>query len=307
VKRTVITPGGGSASAAAEAALGKSLSAVAKRLGKLRGKKAKRALARARAVHDLRVETRRASAALALYAEFLPPGKARRVEKQLKMLRRAAGEARDLDVLTDAGNNMMGRLAPALLAAAHRRRRKAQRSLVRAARLCRDGDFSGRAEKLLRGLRRRARRNPGPDLAAWSRANLRRFVTAFFAASPRNLGNLGANDASALRTLHHFRVAAKQLRYALEMLSGALQPQAANRPLKGMAEVQRRLGFITDIAAERARFESWKEPALKAELRARLTALDAALVRECRAFADWWTPARRAELRRDFAVLTGAR
>ena len=52
-------------------------------------------------VHRLRVSTRRAVAALKLYRDWLPSGHFRWVKGRLKMIRRAAGEARDLDVLAD--------------------------------------------------------------------------------------------------------------------------------------------------------------------------------------------------------------
>src|SRR5436305_778371 len=50
-------------------------------------------------VHDLRVWSRRAAAALRLFAELLPHHPRDWVKKRLKRLRRAAGEARDCDVL----------------------------------------------------------------------------------------------------------------------------------------------------------------------------------------------------------------
>jgi CHAD domain-containing protein len=50
-------------------------------------------------VHELRVWTRRAAAALNLYAHFLPLRRLRRAKRQLKRLRRAAKDARDYDVL----------------------------------------------------------------------------------------------------------------------------------------------------------------------------------------------------------------
>src|SRR5262249_58635227 len=50
-------------------------------------------------VHQLRVWTRRASAALKLYAGLLPRRRTARMKKQLKRLRRAANDARDCDVL----------------------------------------------------------------------------------------------------------------------------------------------------------------------------------------------------------------
>src|SRR3954452_6464358 len=50
-------------------------------------------------VHRLRVATRRAAAALKLYRDWLPQKSARWFKKRLRQIRRAAGEARDLDVL----------------------------------------------------------------------------------------------------------------------------------------------------------------------------------------------------------------
>src|SRR3954454_15518570 len=50
-------------------------------------------------VHRLRVATRRAAAALKLYRDWLPQKSARWTKKRLRQIRRAASEARDLDVL----------------------------------------------------------------------------------------------------------------------------------------------------------------------------------------------------------------
>src|SRR2546421_3740321 len=50
-------------------------------------------------VHRLRVATRRAVAALKLYRKLLPKKPARWMKKRLRKIRRAAGDARDLDVL----------------------------------------------------------------------------------------------------------------------------------------------------------------------------------------------------------------
>ena len=52
-------------------------------------------------VHRLRVSTRRAVAALKLYRDWLPRKQRRWVKKRLKKIRRAAGDARDLDVLAE--------------------------------------------------------------------------------------------------------------------------------------------------------------------------------------------------------------
>src|SRR5688572_28787502 len=50
-------------------------------------------------VHQLRVWTRRATAALVLYQELLPRRRFAWMKKQLRRVRQAANEARDCDVL----------------------------------------------------------------------------------------------------------------------------------------------------------------------------------------------------------------
>src|SRR3954466_9022178 len=51
-------------------------------------------------VHRLRVATRRACAALKLYKQLLPEKPARWLKRRLRKIRKAAGDARDLDVLS---------------------------------------------------------------------------------------------------------------------------------------------------------------------------------------------------------------
>src|SRR4051812_15089072 len=65
-------------------------------------------------VHQLRVWARRADAALALYADLLPPRRVKWLVKWLKRLRRAAGRVRDSDVfalrVSEPGGGAPGRL-----------------------------------------------------------------------------------------------------------------------------------------------------------------------------------------------------
>jgi CHAD domain-containing protein len=69
-------------------------------------------------VHQLRVGTRRARAALDIFACCLPARVYRRARKQLRNIRRVAGAARDWDVflanLTDWGQQQKGRFRPGI-------------------------------------------------------------------------------------------------------------------------------------------------------------------------------------------------
>src|SRR5439155_26358979 len=53
-------------------------------------------------VHQLRVGTRRAAAALRIFAECLSEKRTRKLRKRIKQIRRAAGAARDWDVFQNA-------------------------------------------------------------------------------------------------------------------------------------------------------------------------------------------------------------
>jgi CHAD domain-containing protein len=55
---------------------------------------------RAEAVHRLRISARRAAAAITAFRSFVPRRQRRWFKKSLRRIRCAAGEARDLDVLT---------------------------------------------------------------------------------------------------------------------------------------------------------------------------------------------------------------
>jgi CHAD domain-containing protein len=78
-------------------------------------------------VHQLRVFTRRSAAAMEIFADWLPRRRGRWMHKQLKRVRKAAGEARDLVVLrmrwADPAQELPSVQAALLLVQVKRRRR----------------------------------------------------------------------------------------------------------------------------------------------------------------------------------------
>jgi hypothetical protein len=115
-------------------------------------------------VHHLRVWTRRAGAALTLYADLLPQRRVAWMTTQLKRLRRAANEARDLDVLAqrlatwhaDPG-------AERWLEKVRSQPAEAQKPIVAIhERLQREGRLGRRVRKLLQRVRPRAREDARP-------------------------------------------------------------------------------------------------------------------------------------------------
>ncbi|MCI0461572.1 MAG: CHAD domain-containing protein, partial [Gemmataceae bacterium] len=257
-------------------------------------------------VHELRVWTRRAAEALDVFADLLPHRRAAWLSKQLKRLRRAANEARDLDVLAqrlEAKDRGPG--AARLLEQLRERRAEAQRPLVALNRRLRHhGRLARRAARLVERVRPRRRRD-GP-FGAWAREHLRPVVDAFFAAAPADLPP-GRPAGTDLAALHRFRVAGKNLRYAMELLAGALPVSCRERLYPAVEALQERLGEVNDRATARLRL---RERLAQAEdeqeaghVRDLLTENEARLGEALQAFRDCFTPARREELRAGFDVI----
>lgn len=198
-------------------------------------------------VHDLRVWTRRAGAALRLYEELLPRRRAAWMRKPRKRTRGSANDARDLDVL-------IGRLEKKdgeehWLEDARSDRKEVQDAVVAVhRRLHRDHRFSTRIDKLLRRLRSRTDEGRGATTSRfgdWARERIQPFVGAFFAAVP--------DDPKDGRALHRFRIRGKELRYALELLEGGGPPRVRSELYPAIEELQDRLGTLNDLVTSRNR------------------------------------------------------
>jgi CHAD domain-containing protein len=180
------------------------------------------------AVHDVRVAVRRMVQAVRFSAGTEGAGAAKKLARRLRRVRRRAGPVRDRDVIH------------ALLAGEGLR-------------------LADPAMAFLRGERRMA----GASLSAWMRRRLQQDVCAKWAGA---LGKISAGEAkedweglvraffaaghAAAATgeaaaLHELRIAAKRVRYTLEMLSPKARRLAALRALQDV------LGWIQDtVVAE---------------------------------------------------------
>src|SRR5688572_1973573 len=162
-------------------------------------------------VHRLRVSTRRAMAALNLYRDFLPRKRARWIKKQLKKVRRAAGEARDLDVLADRFRTDYGERASNVVELIGRKREAVQPAIKKIAeRFRRKEKFLRRTADLLEAIDCGEQRNcskTGDSFGIWAARQLAEISQEFFAAAP--------NENADLSELHEFRIRGKALRYSL--------------------------------------------------------------------------------------------
>ena len=245
-------------------------------------------------VHQLRVATRRTLAAFHAFRKLLPARRRAWFEKRLVRLRRAAGEARDLDVLS-------ARLAqPATPAARARHRLVSMLSKQRAQsrtpiqelheKLVEE-DWPGRVERLLENI---GRRRHQPPFSTFARRHFKPMIAEFFEAADHKLRNASE--------LHALRIQGKKLRYALEIFATVLPVKAGFKCRESLERMQRTLGDFTDHSAAADRFDRWAQSADAGSNRDLLATLcrdetsraDAAR----KHFSRWWNQDRRRSLRR---------
>jgi CHAD domain-containing protein len=204
-------------------------------------------------VHQLRVWSRRATAALRLYEDWMPHRRFKWMTKQLKRLRRAANEARDCDVLLARLPNHPSRHGRKhWLAAVRNERAEAQKEIVAVhERLFRDHRFAWRIDNLLARVSSYGREKDRRALCRfgdWAHEHLRPAVQRFFAAVP--------SDRTDEAALHRFRIRGKELRYVMELLAGAFPDRLRTRLYPVIEAIQDRLGQINDLATARARLRN---------------------------------------------------
>ncbi|HVU85817.1 MAG TPA: CHAD domain-containing protein [Pirellulales bacterium] len=258
-------------------------------------------------VHQVRVSTRRAVALLRIFRSLMAEKDADWLDRKLKRIRRAASEARDLDVLGRRiaewveANPSSGRAA--LLYRVERARDGAQAPVRKVRKKLADKRFGGRIDKIVKRVRWRED-GPEPSFAAAAAGCLRTVAEPFFEA--------GAGDTADLDALHRFRITAKHLRYSMEVFAAAFGPDFRTDLYPCFEEVQARLGDIHDHAAALARFQTWLaewDDGPETEALRELAEVEKGnLARTRQNFIRWWTPERAAELRTRFdqAMLTQA-
>jgi CHAD domain-containing protein len=281
---------------AARAALAPRLSAVRKLL-KAAAQTASDPEDNVEAVHQLRIWTRRAGAALRLFDEVLPPKQARWFRRRLRTIRRRAGMARDSDVL---GAQLDAHAIEGTeLAAVHLRKARRQsedRLLELYRQLVESGRWKRRQRRLLRKLKKRQRTAEQdasrPAFGTWCRAELAEVYAKFAMAASQSLRRS--------EKLHALRIAGKRLRYALELAPAALSAKVHKSLYGELSDLQERLGKVCDQLATLAHLKSWlsetREPATRRTLRDWQATAQRDLQAEQRRFARWWTESRRKQL-----------
>ncbi len=257
-------------------------------------------------IHQLRVWTRRATAALRLYENLIPRRRCSWMKKQLKRVRQTANDARDCDVLVERLKKKQS--SPATkrwLAAVQAERTETQTPIVVVYERLLHGDrFRRRIDKLLERVRSRGEektRSEAKLFGEWARTYFRPVVDRFFAAVPA--------DQTDEAALHQFRICGKRLRYDMELLAGAFPDEFRTRLYPTIEAIQDRLGDINDLATAKARHRrnigAASDRREAASWRRLLTNEQAELDRTRQQFWDWCAPQTLRDLRGGFETMLG--
>ncbi len=251
-------------------------------------------------VHQLRVATRRAMATLEIFGDLLPPHRGQWYLKQLKRVRQAAGDARDLDVLTERLQHAC-EVEPqdgcaALLDRVATARAAAQPSIAKTHKKLRRRKFCHCIDKFVDKVRWRTHDVRRPTFREAAQTGMRAVAEAFFRAGEANF-----DDTQAL---HQFRIAGKQVRYAMEVFAAAFSPAFRKELYPLVAELQEKLGEINDHATAHERYLAWLNETLDEPQRLILSKLliveATALANSTHTFRQWYTPSRAADLKARF-------
>jgi CHAD domain-containing protein len=193
-------------------------------------------------VHQLRVSTRRAAAALRIFADCLSLKLGRTARKTLKSLRRSAGEARDWDVFLDF---VQGRFTKApvkqrpglifLLGFGHCQRELAQQHL-REAQESKAEAFANCINEVTAAL------TSSTDTGV----TLRDLADRVLSQLLRELEAAAHADLQSYEALHKVRILGKQLRYAMEVFESCFASDFRQKYYPAVVEMQDILGLAND-------------------------------------------------------------
>jgi CHAD domain-containing protein len=245
-------------------------------------------------VHQLRVATRRAGAALRIFAPCLPEKAFRSARKALRRLRRAAGAARDWDVFLESLGELpwpaadKRRAALDFLTGYAVAQRAAAQDTLRAA--CPDHPFE--CDRLLARTVAAVHRPPGPA------ATLIDLARPWLGELLRQLDAAVACDLEDYENLHRVRILGKRLRYAMEVFADCFEPAFREEVYPAVEQMQGTLGKVNDshvasgrladLADRLRKAQPGQWPRLAPGLDALLRQHRRRLPRERGRFLEWW-------------------
>lgn len=230
------------------------------------------------AIHGVRVASRRLRAAAPIAGEAAGVD-VRELVREVRRVTRALAGVREADVVREVIRKLPdeGAFAPVAIERLDERCARLRERERRSARAALARTDAPGLEARLRALARGLQEAPdGSAMAAAFVAETRRRARALTDA----MGEAGT--VYAVEPLHRMRIAAKKLRYVLEVGSRAL-PGVGGRATRSLRQLQTRLGRLHDIqmTQQHVRTAAAKAEAVPA-LAAELAELDRALEVQCR-------------------------
>lgn len=263
-------------------------------------------------VHQLRVGTRRAAAALRIFADCLPARLAEKTRRALRKLRRSAGEARDWDVFLDLVQSRLARAAARerpgllfLLGFARGRRDLAQEHLVEA--------YHERSDAFLHAI---DEVSETLSHAARTGKALRDQAGTILPQLLRELESAARADLQSYDALHRVRILGKQLRYAMEIFESCFEADFRQTYYPAVVEMQDILGLANDSFTAWERLTTLRTQLMKAQPRqwprcqAGIETLlhfhERRLPQQRRKFEKWWRAWLKSGAEKAFAELIQA-
>jgi CHAD domain-containing protein len=192
-------------------------------------------------MHQLRVSIRRSLVVLRLLRNLLPRKAADRVRKQLRMIRVASGEARDLDVFIGRLRRKWGPVNGPWDTGLIGLREKAQQPVEKVWQVLEEGAaLNHRIRQLSEAVERRS------SQTSWGPAALPDAITLELQRGVARFFKMLQGDLRSEKRQHRLRKRVRNLRYSLELLPSG-QPGGALAELQSMLDaVQKLLGDIRD-------------------------------------------------------------
>jgi CHAD domain-containing protein len=194
-------------------------------------------------VHQLRVATRRADAAVRIFRDYLPSKVFKRTRRHLRRVRRAAGAARDWDVFAAETAARLARQPAAqqrglefLLGYATGRRSTAQEELTEAG----QRELAG-LEAFIAGVVAAVQPAAGAP-----EQTLLQLGGPLLRAQLHDFEHAASGDLKDYAHLHQVRIAGKRLRYAMEVFASAFPAEFVDRLYPQVEEIQDILGRAND-------------------------------------------------------------
>jgi CHAD domain-containing protein len=244
-------------------------------------------------VHQLRVGTRRADAAMRIFRCCLPTKVYRGARERLRTIRRAAGKARDWDVFLIDLRQRLGRPAQAertgldfLVGYALGHRHAAQVCLETVEQGTAE-PFSAFAAETIAAMRPEHKAEP----------TLLDLAQTMMPALLGRLEQTASGDLNDYHRLHRVRIAGKRLRYAMEVLAVCFAPPFKEVVYPQVEEMQEVLGRANDshVACQRLELlraqqnacgKTW--PRVRVGIEGLLHFHEERLVQERETFLAWW-------------------